>query len=59
MRKNFSRRLVYQSPQLKETRVSLESALLVGSVRLQVEVDELENVNARDGVEATDFYFEF
>ena len=50
----------YRTPQLRLSELEAENALLAGSIRVVVSVDELDNVNARDGVdEATEMYFEF
>lgn len=56
----------YLSPQAIPTGVAVEQSLLVGTVRMQLWVDELENINAdlNDGTGSdqragSDMYFEF
>ena len=49
----------YRSPQSWPTEVAFEEALLVNTARLVLEIDELENVNARDDADPSYFEFEF
>ena len=50
----------YRTPLSWSAKLEVENALLVGSVRLQVEVDELDNVNKRGGDDPSgEMYFEF
>ena len=48
----------YRPPQSKLTDVEFELAF-VATARLVLEIDELENVNARDDADASYFEFEF
>ena len=51
---------LYRAPQSCPTEVMFEEALLVESTRFLLQIDELENINAREGVEESgDMYFEF
>ena len=45
--KRHQAKRTYSSPQSKQTVVAFEQALLVKTARLLMEVDELDNVNAR------------
>jgi hypothetical protein len=52
----------YASPLSKPTEVAFESALLVGTVELLLQVDPLRNMSstdAYDGEAGSDTYFEF
>ena len=48
----------YWSPRSTVTELECESALLAESVRLRIQVDELENVNSTAG-DAESSYFEY
>ena len=54
---------MYQAPALSPTEIALEQALLVGSARLLLMVDELEVMNSLEELDqmnaSSDFYFEF
>lgn len=49
----------YQAPSAKETQMALERNFCMESVRFNVRVQELDNVNAKSGDEAEPMYFEF
>ena len=49
----------YQAPVAKVTQMALESNFCVESVRFNVRVQELDNINAKTGDEAEPMYFEF
>ena len=49
----------YRTPLSWSAKLEVENALLAASARLLMQVDELDNVNAREEVDANDFYFEF
>jgi len=52
--------MAYQAPQSRFSVLEADSALLAGSIRVVVSVDELDNINAHSDVdEATEMYFEF
>ncbi len=50
----------YQAPFAKVTQMELENSLLQDSVRFNIEVQELDNINAKVGTSAEEpTYFEF
>ena len=50
----------YQTPSAKVTQIALENSLLQDSVRFNIEVQELDNINAKTGTtEEEPMYFEF
>ena len=50
----------YQAPAAKVTQIALENSLLQDSVRFNIEVQELDNINAKTGTSAEEpMYFEF
>lgn len=58
-RRNKTKRL-YRVPVAYPMEVALEAGLLADSVRFLLQVDELDNINAHEGVEESgDMYFEF
>ena len=50
----------YQAPTAKVTQIALENSLLQDSVRFNIEVQELDNINTKTGTSAEEpMYFEF
>lgn len=49
----------YQSPIAKVTGLALERSFCIESVRFNVRVQELDNINAKTGDETEPMYFEF
>ena len=58
MRHRNQTKRAYKSPLSRPTEVEFELAF-VATAQFVLEVDELENVNARDDANPDDFYFEF
>ena len=59
MIRRYKKSRKYQAPFAKETHMALESNFCVESVRLNVQVQELDNINAKSGDNAEPMYFEF
>ena len=59
MIRRFKNSRKYQAPVAKVTQMALESNFCVESVRFNVRVQELDNINAKTGDDAEPMYFEF
>ena len=60
MKRRNKTKSFYRAPQSVPTEVLFEESLLGASARVLLQIDELENINARSGVEESgDMYFEF
>ena len=49
----------YHAPTAKVTQVAFENGFCADSMRLNIQVDEMDNVNKHTGNDAEQLYFEF